>query len=418
MQYWDFRYTPNEKTTLDEAIDRLDNLFDFSLQRLSKKYPSNTTFGLGLSGGLDSRLIPKYAQKYGLKLVCYIIGHKRPNKLFISHDFKIARRLAKYFNLDLQEVDYDAETYDKKSFYDIRFNPTGSSNLFIAVNDSLPHFDVLLAGTNGGELLGALIPPNVNKLNKEELLDSIIGTFSYMNTTEKSSFSNKLEMFIRTLFNRPESKNIRSNKRNWINGIITKNEFSEIRLKLRKFIEDNSDKTNLDIFQKYLFWHLISRNKYGSFDTLFGSKKSYGIYTDPYVFEESLKWKPKYLLNKRLQFNFFIKKANYLGKIPAQDYKVPISYRSKSNKFKTIYYLVSYIIRGAGLKYSRWSQKKSYKDYSHKILLKKNKIFSEHFDVNKVLGLTKYDMRMYEDIVKVKKILDLIATKGYKRYFK
>ncbi len=44
--------------------------------------------------------------------------------------------------------------------------------------NKLPEFDILLTGMNGGELFGSTIPTNIQNLNKEELTDVIIRTFS------------------------------------------------------------------------------------------------------------------------------------------------------------------------------------------------------------------------------------------------
>ena len=192
----------------------------------------------------------------------------------------------------------------------------------------------------------------------------------------------------------------------------------EIRLKLTKFIKDNRDKDNLSIFQKYLFFHLISRNKYGFFDSIYGSKKSFGLYTDPYVFEESLKRKPEFLFNKKLQKHFFIKKAKEICSIPTQDANVPISLRDGSTIFHSLLYFISFVVRGSGLRYATWAKQKSYQKFSKQVLLTENDLFYNHFNIEKIMRLTKYDMRMYEDIVKYKQILDIIKTKGYKAFFK
>ncbi len=417
-QYWDFIYIPDETLTIDDASDRLDQLFDKSMERLSNKFPDNTIFGLGLSGGLDSRLILKYAKKYDLNLVCFIVANVKPNKFWVSHDVKITRKLAKQYATDLKEINYTDESYDKKMYDDVRHNPTGSSNFFISAKDRVPSFDVLLNGTNGGETLGGLIPFDINKLNRDELCESIIGTFSYMNIPEERSVKTKVGIFINTIFNRSNIKPFRSKKRNSIDGIVSVDEFKIIKSKIQAYIKNNSEKKNLDIFQQYLFWHLISLNKYGMFDSLYGTKKSYGLYTDPYVFEESLKWKPDFLLDKKIQINYYNNFANDLGRIPAQNSKIPISLSHKDNIYNSSRYLISFMVRGKGLDYTSWAQKKSYKEYSRNVLLKKNELFNKNFDVRKVLQLTKYDMRMYEDIVKCKYILDLIDTKEYKEFFK
>ena len=50
--------------------------------------------------------------------------------------------------------------------------------------------------------------------------------------------------------------------------------------------------------------------------------------------------------------------------------------------------------------------------------MKKSIIFKDLFDARKIMELKKDDARLYANLVKVKQILDLIETKGYKSFFK
>jgi len=412
-EYWDFKYNPDEKIDIKTAADRLDYLFNNAIKYIKTKNPSNTVYGVGLSGGLDSRLIPYYALKNNMTLKSFIIGEKRPHIFFLSRDHKSARKIAKYYNLIHHEISYNSETFQDKSFYDIRYNPTGTSNFFIGLQNTLPEFNVLLTGMNGGEFLGTLIPNNINKLNKKELLDTIIKTFSYMYSNKKKNLIEKFYSFLDIIFKSNKLKNNQNKK--IVDEILNKNEIIEIRSKIWQFIENNADdKTNIEIFQKYLFWHLISKNKYGTFATLYGTKKSYGLFTNPDIVEEMLRLNLKFILNRQLQIYFYKKKFSKLAKIPHQGYNVPIYYYNNSSIFRKAAFLIIYFIRGSGMRYTNWGCKKRYKKYSHKILLKKSYLFSNIFDIKNIFALNKKNPRLYENLVKIKQILDLIETKGYK----
>ncbi len=419
-QYWDFKYKPNKNMTIDKAIDKLDFLFHKSMKQIKERNDSKITYGVGLSGGLDSRLIPYYALKQNMDLVSFIIGEKKPNKFVLSRDHKSATKLAEYYNLDHFEVEYDSESFKSKSFYGIRYDPTGPSNFFGSILNKLPKFDILLTGMNGGEHFGQSLPSNILELNEKELINAIIESFSYMYTYKKISFINRLFRKILKLIFKDYQFQKTLNKRNFIDGIIKENEFIKIRSKIQQFIKDNLDKSNIDIFQKYLFWHLVSRNKYGPFCSLFGRKKSYGIFSNPDIVDEMLTWNPEYLINTSLQSYFFIKKFPELAKIPSQDSKVPIFYRDKRNYFfRRLINFFEFTIRRPGVvRYQDWAWSKKYKKYSLQILSKKNSIFLNIFNIKKILKLDKRDMRLYENIVKIKQVLDLIETKGYKDFLK
>lgn len=425
-QYWDFRYKLNEHLTISEAADRLDRLLDNGVRQIKERNGEYVVYGVGLSGGLDSRLIPHYALKHNLALRSFIIGEKRPHKFILSGDHSSARKLAKYYKVEHCEVEYDSENFGNKSFYDVRYFPMGSSQVFITVHSELPKFEILLTGMDGGELLGATLPSNIMRLNAEELLDAIIQFFSYMYVFKKKIIISKLLRYpirLTKLMFRSNSFEgvLRSEgvvKRERIDGIIDETAFITARAKIHQFIKANSDKPNIDILQKYLFFHIAYRNKYGAFGSLHGRQKSYSVFLDPYLLEEALTWKPEFLINRRLQNYFFVKRFPELAKIKAQDAREAIYYRNRSNSLRRVVAFVMYFIRGVGvMRYVDWAWSKRYKDYSSRIILREGKIFNSIFDTEKVMKLAKEDMRIYENLVKLKQILDLIETKGYKNFF-
>jgi len=419
-RYWDFKYIPDQSLSLDKAVDRLDRLFNDATERIKRKNAPNAKYGIGLSGGLDSRLIPYYAQRHNMNLVSFIIGERKPHKLILSRDHKNARKLARYYNLDHKEVEYDSESLDIKSFREIRYAPMKMSNFFINLKNTLPNFDILLTGMNGTEVLGTNLPSNISELDKEKLCDALIEIFSNMYITKNINFFKRLRYRWFDLLGNAANFNYSVdyiNRRKSIDGVISKDEFLQAKSKVHKFIEENRDKTNLNIFQEYLFKYLVRLNKYSSLGSLLGRKRSYGIFMDPYFIDEALTWKPEFMINRNLQRHFFIKKFPELAKIPAQDFNVPIFYRDNASISRKVLAFLTYKMRGAGLRYNRWIAGKRYKEYSRKILLKRNSVFSNIFEVKKIINLDNKDGRMYENLVKFKQILDVIESKYYRNFF-
>jgi asparagine synthase (glutamine-hydrolysing) len=418
-QYWDFRYQPNEDLTINQAVDRLGHLLDDSIRRIRDRNGKDVTYGIGLSGGLDSRLIPHYALKHGLALRSFIIGQRRPHKFLLSRDHSNARKLAKYYGLGHCEVEYDSENLEAKSFRDVRYYPMGPSQSFITVYDKMPKFEILLTGMDGGELLGQGLPSNIMRLTEGELLDAIIGTYSYMRTTARRSrniISRALRIVSRVASESTPAEQVLIRKR--IDGIMDDEAFGTARSKLHQFIKDNSGKSNIDVWQKYLFFHRANRNKYGSFASLHGRQKSYSIFLNPYLWEETLTWKPEFLVNRRLQSWFFVQKFPELAKIKAQDWQPALLYRHKRPAaLRRVLALMIFVLRGSGvMRYSDWAFGKRYQDWSRKILLNDDRIFSSIFDVGKIMQLGKEYGRLYENLVKIKQVLDLIEDKGYRAF--
>lgn len=411
-QYWDLVYNPKEDLSIDEAIERLDLCFDSFISRIATRHASETIYGLGLSGGLDSRLIPHYAVKHNMILKCFIIGEKSPHNLFLSFDRKCAREIARYYGLDLFEVDYNADPLEIKSIHDIQYYPMGHSQVFITLLNSLPSFDVLLNGLGGGELFGSNIPADIMHLSKDALVDYIIQRYSYIYKFHVMSMStSRFINFI--LRGKMPSKTIV--KRDSIEGILTRDEFAEARNKIFHFVEANSNKSNISIIQKYLLFINMKGSYLGFNESLHGTKPSYSLFLNPYVLPETLTWKHEFLINRHLQTQLYLKKFTELSKIPS-DYQVPIFYREENSLHRKITSLVDYVVRGKGLEFIDWAWNKKFKAFSFKILSRESHIFDSMFDKTKILTLPKADMRIFENLVKIKQITDLLESNGYKNF--
>lgn len=270
FEYWDFRYLPNFSTTIYDAAEHIDHLLDISLKRIKETYTPNTIYGFGLSGGLDSRLIAHYGRKNNMNLRSFIIGERKPHKLFLSRDHSNARKLASIYNIQHTEIDYNHTNFYDKIYYEIKYAPMNNARLFQTISEyELPDFDVLLTGMNGGEIFGSAIPPNIQSLNEEQLTELIIIKFSNIYATSYMDKAYILLKYIADIcLGIGSSVKVKKSK---MNPLMDEKALNEAKYKLANFVrsERDSGKTNIDIFQKYLFF-LIQNNKYGSFG-MFGS---------------------------------------------------------------------------------------------------------------------------------------------------
>lgn len=409
-QYFDFKYK-EEKITLDEAVLTLDKLFDSAMKQIKNK-AGDVVYGLGLSGGMDSRLIASYAAKNNLKLKPFILGEKRPRKILVSRDHASSRKLAKLFGLKLIEIPYNSDSYENKSFYDIRYYPMGPSQIFITNISSLPKFDAVLTGMYGGEIFGFGFKPDINKMDKNEFLEFLFSIWSYLPFGKRLS---KFQKFL-VLLGKIKSKTM---IREEIPGIINRKEYQKMMEQLESFVKSNPDKNNLNLFQKFMYFTLIGKNKYGFFSSMHGQKKSFAsIFFNPYVVEYSLSWPNEFLINQNLQTYFYLKKFPELAKVKAQNYNVSLFDRKKDSFFRKIFAGGEFFLRGGvSLRYNYWATHDlNFRKFSRKVLLRENKFFNKIFDLNRVFRLGGEDGKIYENIVKIKKILDIIENKEYKNF--
>jgi stress-induced morphogen len=410
-QYWDFRFKEDNALSIEDAVERTDRIFDLVMKQIRDKNDPNATYGVGLSGGLDSRLIPYYALKHNMHLTSFIIGEKKPHRLMLSNDHKHARKVAKYYGLDHHEVEYDSERFEDKSFYDIRYNPMSTSQFFKTARENLPCFDIYLNGTFGAIIGSIDYPSSVEDLSKGELLDMIVSLFSDINTIQTHR---KLRLALKLMFR----YNVHSTNRQSIDGIIGKEEFALGVNKIRQFIEDNSDKSNVNILYKYLINHLGAHSKYGAYESLLGWKKSYTYY--PHLLNEMLNWNNDLLRNRCVLKSLLTKKFPELAKIKAQDLDVAPFYQDQNKRFNVLrkaFSLLEYILRGQGvIRASKWAKEKEYAEYTLKILSNETKIFRSIFDIEKVKKMRVQSPGIYDNLIKLKLMIDLIETKGYKKF--
>jgi len=282
------------------------------------------------------------------------------------------------------------------------------SRLFHIKDESnLPKFDVLLQGMNGGEFFGSDLPLKIQNLDKEQLVNTIISHFSYV-YKQPSKFNRILKYFFKFIFEQD------SNRRGDINQLIDEKAYFEARQKIEKFVESEikKNKTNVNIFQKYFFF-LVQNNKYAF--GMFNNMKTYSIFSDPYFIEEALRWKPEFLINRKLQTQFFIKKIPKLAKILSQDSQPAIFYRDKQSIFRKVLAMIEFILRGAGVvRYNKWSREKLYLDFARKVLSKHNNIFENIFDIKHIQTLK----NIPSNLVKIKLLLDIIENKSYNMLLK
>lgn len=411
--YFDFKFDPSRYCDIDTAVERIDALMGNTLKRIKEKHPT-ATFGFGLSGGLDSRLVPYYASKNNMKVKSFIIGEKRPSKLFLSKDHLSARRIAKFFNLKLYEISPDCTSLEHKSYLITRFFPITKARYFDTVEErKLPEFDIFLTGMNGGELFGACLPPNIQNMSDEELVDSILQKWGLSKTyrrgsTHIRSFISNIE--ISQLFH--IFKVIGHYKKEKRKSLINEADLLKIRSKIINFVKDErkKQKNNIEIYTKFLLQHSCSNNKYCTF-SMYCKKVNYSIFSDIYL-EEITRWKPEYLLNEKLRMYFYLKKFPELSKIPIQDKRLAPFYRYKKSLFASISNALSYFFRGLGIRYSRWESRRRFLFFARRVLLKPNKLFEEIFDVPRVLD----QKPIPRNLVKIKQILDLIHSGKYKKF--
>jgi hypothetical protein len=148
-----------------DAVEMLDLILDNAMKKIKSMHRKDTVYGLGLSGGIDSRIVAYYAQKNKMRLRTFTFGEPG------SDAYYIADKLAKKMGLENTHVGFD-KNFIKHWKTHMNHNPM--MNLIYAwyysVYNKLPKFEVLLTGFNGNQLNSRFLKPEDMRLKDINML--------------------------------------------------------------------------------------------------------------------------------------------------------------------------------------------------------------------------------------------------------
>jgi len=414
--YWFYKKSINSNSTLNEEVEKFNDCITKGIKFINNKYDEKTIYGVGISTGLDSRLILPYAKKEKMNLKGFQIGTKKPRKIPNSFYCRNGKKLAKIYNIPFSLVEWDSDTINKKIWNEIRYVPAKNENFIKNVRDKVPKFDVLLTGSSMAVM--EPFPYNISNMSKDELLNTILNSWSLITTRAKKKHTHKwfgnMINLIKYIFGRISNneKYIFSNEDNIIPSFLREEDYNRIIDKLKKdILERSSTQNNFEIYKEYLR-SLISRVKGGAYESLGGHiKDSYTLYY-PFCFEHLLQVKEEYTQN-RILLKYILKKYfPNVAKIPSENAEAPIYYQNKkSEKFHTIKVLIERRLRGSGS--PGLGYEKKFKCIFEKVLSKPNSIFDKIIRTDEIEKVEHFT-DLYFHIIKTKIVLDLIYYKKYR----
>ena len=405
--FFDFRYLPKNEEPLEDRVNRVDSIIKSALKMI-KEECGDVKYSFGLSGGLDSRIIPHYMQNEKMDIRSFIIGNKKPNKLFVSSDHSKARKIAEIFKSEHHECEWSEDVLKKTICDDLRNNPLGVPQFFKGQTDF--DFDVLISGGNG-YLVGSTMPDNIESLDSEELA-------YYMRQLGRDFKPNTIRnAHIRTAIKHIFKIDVEINHdERWYHLLLSEKTEERIKSKFIKYVEDEKKKgkTNIDIYEMYFHNILGARNKFGGFESLVGTKRSFSIYL-PHVLDDTINWPLEYLQDRKLLKELIIEKIPEVANVKEQKYEGN-TITGKSTLFNRLINIVEFVIRGNGSEMINSNFKKTHMFRS--TMENENEWFYRIFDVKPYLKkIYKHDNKYaLMKIWKTKLIIDLLETKGYKSY--
>jgi asparagine synthase (glutamine-hydrolysing) len=400
-RYWTFSYIENQ-LSYDDKLDLIDETFTNALGTIKALNPQESSFAVGISGGLDSRIIPYYAKKNGMDIEGFTIGLERPRKLLLANDFNSANKIAEYFNIERRTLEYNSIPLKEQLNMESRLAPEVGSQIFKVVDVSELKSNVLVTGASGF-VIGA--SPLYSSIKDTPLLDHTLLYQSLLGVKPKAAKVKKaINSFIDLSLDFKPKLNMSG-----FGEFFSKDELDECIADIEAFYEDLGDLSKSEKLMNYAIFGLGRNNAKGAFESFLGQKESYSIYT-PFFLDTVQQFNENELLNRQLFQEFIAKRLPELSAIQGQDFKPTLS--GKPNPVTTmsrkLLAMGNFVIRGSGvMNYENWVNSSEFRQL-------KNHLNSETKSLQSELGLSfdygnhRVHPAFQQNILKIQNILSKI----------
>lgn len=374
-RYWFFSYEENSLSH-DDKLDLIDNAFDNSLKTIKSLNPDEHSFAIGVSGGLDSRLIPYYAQKNGLNIEGFTVGLEKPNKLFLANDFNSANKIAKHFDIDRKTINYNSMSFKQQIELESILAPETGSQLFKVVDESQIKSNVLITGASGF-IVGA--SPMYSSIHDHDLLEHTLLYQSLLtNKPPRAKYKKALNYFTgANLKFKPEVAY------GGLGDFFTQSDTDKAINSINGFYNEFKGLSNSEKLMNYAIFGLGRNNAKGAFESFLGQMKAYSIYT-PFFLDVVSKFSESELLNRRLFQEFFVERLPQLSMIQGQEYRPMLSSKKNAlmNFSRKVTAMGNFVIRGNGvMNYENWVN-------SSEFIQLKKEMDDKSKDITNQLGLS------------------------------
>lgn len=374
-RYWSFHYKQNT-LSYEEKLDLIDDTFNNALGTIKKLNPNESSFAVGISGGLDSRVIPHYAQKNNMNIEGFTIGIEKPRKLLLSNDFKSANKIASYFNIERKTLRYDSIPIKKQLDLECQLAPEIGSQIFKIANVDDIKSNTLVTGASGF-IVGA--SPLYDSIKRENLIEH---TLLYQSLLSTKPCASKFKKAINSLTGIPLEFKPKVS-RSGFSPFFSEDEFDESVAEIESFYDEFKHLSKSEKLLNYATFGLGRNNDKGAFESFLGQKKSYSIYT-PFFLDTVQQFNEDELLNRSMFQEFITKRLPELADIQGQDFKPTLL--EKNNYLSAVYRkywaMSNFVIRGNGvMNYENWVNSSSFSKL-------KSDLNKDTSDIQDLLGIT------------------------------
>lgn len=401
-KYWSFKLIENN-LSLDEKFDLLEEALDSFFIDL-KSNLKDEVFGVGVSGGLDSRLIPYYCNKHSIKVAPFIIGQEKPNILFKSNDHKRASEICEKYDLELKVHEFDNENFREKIRVDAINSPSTASQILKFPQNDLINFKHLITGASGYIVGSSPFYGSPETLLVKETV------FKRQSVLKYFPKNKKIKKVLNYIFGMKfdVSELIPDD----FVGILSKEEFNNLEKRIDDYLSTYKSENVTELLMNYAVDVLGQRNKMGSYESLLGQVDSYTMYGCRML--KSMQYFSSDDIFNRATFENFIRVRHpELAEIKAQDHKSSLSAKKESviNKIMNI---LEFTLRGRGvMNYENWVKDNKFLTVAKEQLNEYNYL-GQHININSVISAVKkgkLSPQVLINILKVNEMMHIIDSK-------
>lgn len=338
---------------MDDVVESLDTALRDMANEMSASF-SDASFGLGLSGGLDSRIALHYFQEQGIEPYCFNISVSKPHHVLLANNVKRSRDLARIASCNYRDIEWKPGCISEKMDMLLRMQPLGTAghytNAFKYEESNFPHIDVLLTAGQvlGSHLVGASAPLNSAEMSVSEIVDYL---FLKRNCDSVRAFRYDVQMVRRHLGKGLLNEDKGPGAEVW-NALATDEAREELRAMIRSDVENklNEDWCPADIFLEFITNTQSSIARYGAYESRFGTMRSFTLYS-PHMFKAGLEWDVSLIEDRKILKELIRKKIPRFASIGEERIG---SVKQRNSKAAILLNKLEFFLRGDGIMADEW----------------------------------------------------------------
>lgn len=344
-QYAGYRHS-GEVDNLDDAVELMDAAMKGAAGAIGRNFGA-CKYGLGLSGGLDSRIALHYLLDAGLDVAAFNTCVKRPHRLLLAKSLKNSRELARVSGVEYKEVEWGTARLREKIDLQLASKPTGPADFYKYEAIGMPSFDVMISGAGiGTYLLGCGIPENLSLLTVSDIVQAMYQIYMY---------------FVQPLSESKSSINSFCKKRRIPMPFMERDQLWDALVPPSAYetiVDDISCFVQRKAENGYALGDILFEGKaraqcpgrFGAFESRFGTVRSLP-YDTPFTFNAGLKISIDLLRGRKLHKELIRKKAPEFAAVPEEG--VSLSRRGINAYLSRL----EYFARGSGHLAIEWFAK-------------------------------------------------------------